>query len=353
MPSSTKFKLSIPDLVRANIRDLVPYSSARSEFKGKADVLLDANESPFETGVNRYPDPLATEVRHRLGELKGIDPKHIMLGNGSDELVDYVTRIFCRPGVDNVICLPPTFGMYIVAAGINDIECRKIPLRPDFTLPIDEIESSTDENSRVIWICSPNNPSGNLMPKTQVEYLLDTFPGIVVLDEAYIEYLPEESFISRLHEYPNLIITQTLSKAWGMAGIRLGAAYASEYIISMMKAIKPPYNVNVLTQKYALEALQQEARTKDRIAFLVQARQQMEKELVKLSFVQHVFPSVTNFRLVRFDDSAAVYDYLLSKGIVVRDRSKQPNCQNCLRITIGTETENKKLLDALVIFQSE
>ncbi|MEM6395241.1 MAG: histidinol-phosphate transaminase [Bacteroidota bacterium] len=346
-----KTKIDIADLVRENIRQLTPYSSARSEFKGRAEVLLDANESPFETGMNRYPDPLATRVRERLGELKGIDPSRIVLGNGSDELVDYVTRIFCRPGVDNVICMPPTFGMYIVAADINDVECRKILLTPDFTLPVAEIEAAIDENSRVLWICSPNNPSGNLMPKEQVEYLLDIFPGIVVIDEAYIEYLPEESFIPRLDEFPNLIVTQTLSKAWGLAGIRLGAAYASAYIISLMQAVKMPYNVNVLTQQRAMEALSDEAGMKSRIDFLVQARKQMAKDLAELDFVQKVFPSVTNYLLVKFNDARMIYDYLLSKGIVVRDRSSQPNCENCLRITIGTQEENRLLLDALVGFR--
>ena len=339
--------VDVKSLVRENILHLTPYSSARGEFKGNAEVLLDANESPFETGVNRYPDPLASEVRTRLGQLKGINPDQIMLGNGSDELVDYVTRIFCRPGIDNVIALPPTFGMYKVAAGINDIECRMVPLTKDFDLPVDEILAAADQNSRILWLCSPNNPSGNLMSTDKVDFLLDHFQGIVVIDEAYVEYLPESSYLDKLAEHPHLIITQTLSKAWGLAGIRLGAAYASPFIISTMKAIKPPYNVNTLTQRYALEALNDVEGMQERVDFLISERHRMANELQALPVVDYIFPSVTNFLLVRFMDGDKIYRYLLSKGIVVRNRGKQPNCANCLRITVGTKEENDRLLQAL------
>lgn len=337
----------IKSLVRKNILELTPYSSARSEFKGKAEVLMDANESPFETGINRYPNPVSPRVRERLAALKGVNMDQLMLGNGSDDLVDFVTRIFCRPGVDNVIALPPTFGMYKVSAAINDVEFRAVPLTPDFDIPMEKLLAAIDENSKVLWLCSPNNPSGNLMPTEKVEYLLAHFPGIVVLDEAYVEYQPEASFISRLDEFPNLIITQTLSKAWGVAGIRLGAAYASPFIISMMNAIKAPYNINVLTQERALEVLADEQGMQDRIQFLIEARKGLETELNKLSMVDHVFPSVTNFLLVRFHDSEVIYQYLLSNGIVVRNQSSQPNCANCLRITVGTEAENARLLEVL------
>ncbi|MEM9835652.1 MAG: histidinol-phosphate transaminase [Bacteroidota bacterium] len=347
MQPTIKSALKIKSLVRENILNLTPYSSARSEFKGHADIFMDANESPFETGLNRYPDPLATKVRERLGALKNIDPDQIMLGNGSDELVDYVTRIFCRPGIDNVIALPPTFGMYKVAAGINDIACRMVNLTPDFDIPVEEVMAVTDEYSRVLWLCSPNNPSGNLMTASKVEYLLHHFPGIVVLDEAYVEYIPEASFLSRLAEFPNLIITQTMSKAWGAAGIRLGAAYASPFIISMMKAIKPPYNVNELTQQKALEILANPDVIANNIAFLVRAREEMQAALTALPFVEHIFPSVTNFLLIRFKDANAVYRYLLDHGLVVRNRSTQPNCDNCLRITVGTAAENERLLKLL------
>lgn len=349
MPNTT---IDVRSLVRENILNLTPYSSARSEFKGKAEILLDANESPFETGVNRYPDPLATKVRHRLGELKKFDPDRIMLGNGSDELVDYVTRIFCRPGQDNVIALPPTFGMYKVAAGLNDVECRLIPLTPEFDIPLDEVLAATDENTKVLWLCSPNNPSGNLMSREKVEYLLDNFPGIVVLDEAYVEFIPEASFLSQLDYYPNLIVMQTLSKAWGLAGIRLGAAYASDFIIKMMRTIKPPYNVNILTQEYALKALNKEGATHEKNEFLVRERRAMEAELKQLNIVEKVFPSVTNFLLVRFHDGDAVYHYLLDRGIVVRNQGHQPNCDNCLRITVGTREENQAILAALRLFKA-
>lgn len=342
-----KISIDPQALVRQNILELTPYSSARSEFKGHAEILLDANESPFETGVNRYPDPLATQLRQKIGQLKGIDPQRIMLGNGSDELVDYVTRIFCRPGIDNVIALPPTFGMYKVAAGINDIECRMLPLTADFDLPMEAIAAATDANTKLLWLCSPNNPSGNLMPQEKIEQLLETFPGIVILDEAYVEYVPEASFLPRLDEYPNLIVMQTFSKAWGMAGIRLGAAYASDFIISMMRAIKPPYNINILTQQYALEALDKEAETNERIAYLVAERQRLEKALSALPTVERVFPSVTNFLLVRFTDGWKVYQQLLNHGIVVRYQGQQPNCENALRITVGTQAENDRLLEVL------
>lgn len=337
----------VKSLVRRNILQLTPYSSARSEFKGKAEVLMDANESPFDTGMNRYPNPVSPLVRERLAEIKGVGLNNLMLGNGSDDLVDFVTRIFCRPGIDNVIALPPTFGMYKVSAAINDVEFRAVPLTPDFNIPMEELLGQIDENSKVLWLCSPNNPSGNLMPTEKIEYLLEHFPGIVVLDEAYVEYVPEASFLPRLAEFPNLIITQTLSKAWGVAGIRLGAAYASPFIIKMMNAIKAPYNINVLTQTRALEVLADEAGMKKRINFLIEAREALDAEMKQLSIVDHVFPSVTNFTLVRFKDSDRVYEHLLSKGIVVRNQSKQPNCANCLRITVGTAAENERFIAAL------
>lgn len=337
----------VQSLVRENILKLTPYSSARSEFKGKAEVLMDANESPFDTGINRYPHPKSPDVRARLAELKGVNLDQLMLGNGSDDLVDFVTRIFCRPGIDNVIALPPTFGMYKVSAAINDVEFRAVPLTPDFDIPMDELIAQFDENSKVLWLCSPNNPSGNLMPTEKIEYLLEHFPGIVVLDEAYIEYIPERSFLPRLNEFPNLIITQTLSKAWGVAGIRLGAAYASPFIIKMMNGIKAPYNINVLTQQRALEILADEQGMRERIAFLMQAREELTTALQEFEIVDHVFPSVTNFMLVRFQNSDRVYQHLLEHGVVVRNQSKQPNCANCLRITVGTAEENTRFLEVL------
>ncbi|MTB53714.1 histidinol-phosphate transaminase [Lewinella sp. W8] len=343
----------IRELVRPNILTLKPYSSARSEFKGVAEVLLDANESPFDNGVNRYPDPLATAVRQAIGGLRNVDPERIMLGNGSDELVDYVTRIFCHPGRDAVLALPPTFGMYKVAAGINDVEFRAVNLLPDFTIPVDQLKGAFDDKTRILWLCSPNNPSGNAMDPAVMEDLIRTFPGIVVLDEAYIDFTPEASFLPRLDEFPNLIITQTMSKGWGMAGARVGMAFASEFIITMMKAIKPPYNVNVISQERALAALQRPEVMQAKVNTLIGERKRLARELDSLACVEYIFPSVTNFLLVRFQDSAAVYQFLLDRGIVVRNQSYQPNAENCLRITAGLPEENDRLLAALREFDAQ
>ncbi|WP_116108031.1 histidinol-phosphate transaminase [Lewinella sp. IMCC34191] len=339
-------------LVRPNILRATPYSSARSEFKGRADVLLDANESPFDNGMNRYPEPLSTDIRMLLANLRSVDADKIFIGNGSDEIVDQVTRVFCRPGQDAVHALPPTFGMYKVAAAINDAAFRGVTLKSDFSIPVDELKASWDEASKILWLCSPNNPSGNLMDAAVVEDLIRSFPGIVVLDEAYIDFIPEESFVPRLDEFPNLIITQTLSKGWGMAGARLGAAYASEFIINLLRTIKMPYNINVLTKAAALEALAAPKLMHERVALLISERKRLEQALGELDFVDYIFPSVTNFLLVRFTDSDKVYRYLLDKGIVVRNQSYQPNAENCLRITAGLPAENDALIAALRAFKN-
>ncbi len=340
----------IKSLVRPNILTLTPYSSARSEFKGEAEVLLDANESPFDNGHNRYPEPLSTDIRNALAEIREVDADKIFIGNGSDEIVDQITRVFCNPGRDSVVALPPTFGMYKVAAGINDAEFRAVTLLPDFSIPVDALKASWDETSKVLWLCSPNNPSGNLMDAEVVEDLIRSFPGIVVLDEAYIDFIPGASFLPRLDEFPNLIITQTLSKGWGMAGIRLGAAYASAFIVTMLRTIKMPYNINVLTQAVALEALQHPGRMQERVDILIAERRRLERELPTFNCVDYIFPSVTNFLLVRFQDSDAVYKHLLGRGIVVRNQSYQPNAKHCLRITAGLPEENDRLLNALRAF---
>lgn len=336
----------IRSLVLPQLLNLKAYSSARSEFKGVAEVLLDANESPWDTGRNRYPDPKSTALREELGKLRNFDPERIVFGNGSDELVDQITRIFC--GSDHAVhALPPTFGMYKVAAGIAGAEFRATNLNPDFTIPVDALKASWDARSKVLWLCSPNNPSGNAIDPVVLEDLIRSFPGIVVLDEAYIDFVPERSFVPRLDEFPNLIITQTLSKGWGMAGIRLGAAFASPFIIGLMNTIKMPYNVNVLTAGVALEALRQPAAMHERVDVLIRERKRLEEELPKIDCVDYVFPSVTNFLLVRFTDSDRVYQHLLERGIVVRNQSYQPNAENCLRITAGLEEENDRLLMAL------
>ena len=337
----------ISGLVRPNILRVTPYSSARSEFKGKADVLLDANESPFNNGMNRYPEPLSTDIREKLAKLRDVDADKIFIGNGSDEIVDQVTRVFCRPGQDAVHALPPTFGMYKVAAGINDAAFRPTLLQPDFTIPVEALKASWDDNSKILWLCSPNNPSGNRMDGEVIEDLIRTFPGIVVLDEAYIDFVPEASFLPRLDEFPNLIIMQTLSKGWGMAGARLGMAYASEFIVNLLRTIKMPYNINVLTKAAALEALSAPGAMEQRVELLIQERKRLQRAFRELDFVDHIFPSVTNFLLVRFMDSDRVYKYLLEQGIVVRNQSYQPNAENCLRITAGTPEENDALIAAL------
>jgi histidinol-phosphate aminotransferase len=336
----------IQSLVRPNLLSLKAYSSARSEFKGLAEVLLDANESPWETGRNRYPDPMSTDLRMELGKFKGFNPDQIVFGNGSDELVDQITRVFCNVG-DAVHALPPTFGMYKVAAGIAAADFRATNLKADFTIPVDELKSTWDEKSKVLWLCSPNNPSGNAIDGGVLEDLILTFPGIVVLDEAYIDFVPELSFLSRLTEFPNLIITQTLSKGWGMAGIRCGAAFASPFIIRMLNTIKMPYNINVLTAGVALESLRQPAKMQEKVQTLIGERKRLETALAKLDCVDYVFPSVTNFLLVRFKDSDTVYQHLLDNAIVVRNQAFQPNAENCLRITAGLTAENDRLLETL------
>ena len=337
---------NLRSLVRPNLLTLKAYSSARAEFKGHAEVLLDANESPWPTGRNRYPDPASTELRRVFGELRGFDPERIVWGNGSDELVDQITRVFCSPG-DAVHALPPTFGMYKVAAGIAGAEFRATTLTPDFTIPVDALKASWDDKSKILWLCSPNNPSGNAIDPAVLEDLIRTFPGIVVLDEAYIDFVPEASFVPRLDEFPNLIVTQTLSKGWGLAGIRCGAALAGDFIIGLLNTIKMPYNINVLTTEVALAALRDPATMKERVATLIAERKRLERALRELDVVEHVFPSVTNFLLVRFTDAATVYQHLLEHGIVVRNQSYQPNAENCLRITAGLAAENDRLLTAL------
>ena len=336
----------IAALVRPNLLNLKAYSSARAEFKGVAEVLLDANESPWDTGRNRYPDPSSTALRQAFGKLRDFDPERIVWGNGSDELVDQITRVFCEPG-DAVHALPPTFGMYKVAAGIAGAVFRATTLTPEFTIPVEELKASWDDRSKVLWLCSPNNPSGNAMDVELLEDLIRSFPGIVVLDEAYIDFIPEISFVPRLDEFSNLIITQTLSKGWGMAGIRCGAAMASPFIIGLLNTIKMPYNINVLTTEVALKALRQPELMRERVNLLLSERRRLERELFELDIVEYIFPSVTNFLLVRFTDSVKIYQYLLDNGIVVRNQAYQPNAENCLRITAGLPEENDRLLTAL------
>jgi len=338
-------------LLRDNIRQLVPYSSARDEFKGEAQVFLDANEnslgSPLTRWYNRYPDPLQWKVKEALSRVKGIAPQHIFLGNGSDECIDILYRAFCVPGKDNVIINPPTYGMYEVSAHINDVEVRRATLLDDFQLDLVHLENLVDENTKIIWICSPNNPTANSMNRPDVEIILNNFHGLVVVDEAYINFSRHRSFIQELSDYPNLVVMQTMSKAWGLAGLRLGMAFASEAIIDIYNKVKPPYNIGQATQELVLKALEEMEQVNDMIRALVTMREEMSSRLSALPVVKKIYPSDANFLLVKVADAKAVYQYLLGKGIVVRDRSRVELCEGCLRITVGTESENHQLLESL------
>lgn len=339
------------NLLRDNIRKLVPYSSARDEFKGEAQVFLDANEnslgSPLTKWYNRYPDPHQWKVKEAIGKIKGIPPQHIFLGNGSDECIDLLYRAFCVPGKDNVIINPPTYGMYEVSANINDVEVRRAVLLDDFQLDLVHLENLVDEHTKMIWICSPNNPTANSMDRQDIEVILNNFPGLVVVDEAYINFSRHKSFIQELSDYPNLIVLQTMSKAWGLAGLRLGMAFASEAIIEIYNKVKPPYNISQVNQELALKALDEVEQVNDMIRQLVTMREQLVRELAVLPLVQTVYPSDANFLLVKVENARSIYENLLKGGIVVRDRSKVELCAGCLRITVGTEKENRELVEAL------
>jgi len=342
-------------ILRDNIRQLVPYSSARDEFKGEAQVFLDANEnslgSPLSKWYNRYPDPHQQKVKEALAKIKGIGPEHIFLGNGSDECIDLLYRAFCVPGKDNVIINPPTYGMYAVSAQINDVEIRRAVLLDDFQLDLVHLERLVDEQTKIIWICSPNNPTANSMNRQDIEIVLNNFSGLVVLDEAYINFSRHRSFIQEIADYPNLVVLQTMSKAWGLAGLRLGMAFAGEGIIDIYNKVKPPYNINQATQELALKALDDVGQVNEMIRLLVTMREQLARDLAALPFVLTVYPSDANFLLMKTTDAHGVYAYLLRDGIVVRDRSKVELCQGCLRITVGTERENAELVEALKRYQ--
>ena len=341
----------INKLIRENIKKLIPYSSARDEFTGRADIFLDANEnslgSPLPNKYNRYPDPHQWKIKQKIAEIKGVPPQNIFIGNGSDECIDILYRGFCNPGKDNVIICPPTYGMYEVSAAINDVEIRRARLLDDFQLDLSYLEKLVDENTKLIWICSPNNPTANSINRHDIETVLNNFDGIVVIDEAYINFSRQKSFISELTEYPNLVVMHTLSKAWGLAALRLGMAFASEDIIAVFNKIKPPYNIGQATQELVLQALENVAEVNEFIRELVQRREEMATSLKKVSVVEKIFPSDANFLLVKVNDARALYNYLLTKAIVVRDRSRVELCEGCLRITVGTKRENEQLIEAL------
>lgn len=345
-----KSNFDLNNLIRENIKSLKPYSSARYEYKDATTteiIFLDANENPFNNGVNRYPDPQQYKVKEMLSEMKGVNKKNILLGNGSDEVLDLIFRVFCEPNVDNVITLPPTYGMYSVLANINAVENRTVLLTEYFQPKVDQILKKVDVHSKILFLCSPNNPSGNSFTEDTVEELLINFNGLVVIDEAYIDFSEQKSWLEKLVVYPNLIITQTLSKAYGLAGIRLGVCYASEEIIHFLNSIKPPYNVNELTQQKAVERLSKIEEVKNEVLEIIQQRNFVVKELKDVSFIKIIYPTDCNFVMVKVDNANKRYNQLIEKGIVVRNRTTQPLCENCLRFTIGTSTENTKLIKAL------
>jgi histidinol-phosphate aminotransferase len=341
--------MNIQDLIRENISQVQPYSSARDEFNKTSDdmVFLDANENPFNSGLNRYPDPQQNKLKESISALKGIPKNQILIGNGSDEVLDLIFRVFCNPHKDLVITLPPTYGMYEVLANVNAVGVNKIVLSEDFQPKVTEILKAAKKNTKILFLCSPNNPSANSFNANKVEELLKQFNGIVVIDEAYIDFSERESWLTRLEDFPNLIVTQTLSKAYGMAGIRLGICYASQYIIGLLNKIKPPYNINTLSQQKALEQLEKTTKLKKHVQKIKSQRVMLIEELNKLSFVEKIYPSDANFLLVKVDDANLRYRQLINKGVVVRNRTSQALCTDCLRITVGTKKDNTKLLNAL------
>ncbi len=335
---------NITNLIRPNIANLSPYSTARDEYTGEIGVYLDANENPWDTGVNRYPDPYQKALKARLAEIKGCRTEQIFIGNGSDEAIDLCYRVFCEPRVDNAVSIAPTYGMYSVAAAINDVEFRTVQLQEDFSVDVEALLKATDDHTKLLFLCSPNNPSGNVIPHAQIEEILAKFDGIVVLDEAYIDFSDEQGMLAALDQYPKLIILQTLSKAWGMAGLRLGLAFANPQIIALFTRVKYPYNIGVATQRIVLDRLAQDVDAQ--IGQIKAGRVTVEDELRRSPLVKGIFPSQANFLLVRVDRPREIYDRLIGQGIIVRDRSRIAGCEGCLRVTIGTPEENEKLIKA-------
>jgi len=338
-------------LVRENIKSLKPYSSARSEFSGKANVFLDANEnsfgSPLTKWYNRYPDPLQWELKKKIAAIKNVAAENMLLGNGSDECIDLLIRAFCEPKEDNIIICPPTYGMYEVYANINNVEVKEVPLLPGFQLNMEGLEAAIDSNTKLIFLCSPNNPTGNSLEREDIEVILNNFEGLVIVDEAYINYSRSRSFIAELSDYPNLVVMQTFSKAWGLAALRLGMTFASKEIIGILNKIKPPYNINQSTQELALKALENLEDVNAMIKETVRERDALIKELATVSFVQKIYPTDANFVLVKMSNATEVYNYLKEQGIIVRNRSNVILCDDCLRITVGTPEQDGKLIQAL------
>ncbi|WP_109831640.1 histidinol-phosphate transaminase [Reichenbachiella versicolor] len=343
--------MDIKKLIRPNILALTPYSSARDEFTEIAEVYIDANENPFENGVNRYPDPYQMQVKNRLSEIKGIPTENMLIGNGSDEVLDLIFRVFCEPKQDNIISHNPSYGMYPVLCEVNDVELRKVNLEEGFILNAEEIINASDERTKIFFICSPNNPSGNLLQEEAITKVLESKKGIVVIDEAYIDFAHANSWITKLKQYSNLIVCQTLSKAWGLAGLRVGMCYASKEIITILNAIKPPYNVNELSQQRALEALNNKDEFDKHLATIMEEKDKMESALAKIELIEKIHPSDANFLLVKVPNANALYEFLLEHKIIVRNRTKEYLCKDCIRITIGTPEENVKLIEGIKAFK--
>lgn len=339
--------IDINSLVRKNILNMKPYSSARDEFSGEADVYLDANENPYPSPYNRYPDPLQWEVKEKLAKLKGVNAKQIFLGNGSDEPIDLLMRAFCEPNQDSILITEPSYGMYSVCAEINSVNIQQVLLTPEFDIDLEAFPKTFDASTKIIYLCSPNNPTGNLLSRDKIVEVLKRFYGIVVIDEAYIDFAKSKSFIHDLVKYPNLVVLQTFSKAWGLAGLRLGMAFASEEIINILNKIKYPYNINVHTQARVLEAIDNHALKEIWVDEIITEREKFIKALKKLSIVDKVYHSDANFLLVRVKDAHQTYHHLTHERIIVRDRSKVTLCYNCLRITVGTPEENERVIEAL------
>ncbi|WP_418833267.1 histidinol-phosphate transaminase [Phocaeicola sp.] len=338
----------LQELTRPNIWALKPYSSARDEYSGaEASIFLDANENPYNTPNNRYPDPLQKELKNLIAPVKKVLPSQLFLGNGSDEAIDLMYRAFCRPGVDNVVAIDPTYGMYQVCAEVNDVEYRKVQLDENFQFTANSLLAASDEHTKLIFLCSPNNPTGNNLCREEIIALLQGFEGLVIIDEAYADFSDAPSFLLDLEKYPNMVVLQTFSKAWGCAAIRLGMAFAHADIIGILNKIKYPYNVNRLTQQEAVRMMEQHYRVKEWVGSLLEERTRLVREFKKLPCCQHVYPTDANFFLTRVTDAKKIYDYLVSQGIIVRNRSNITLCKDCLRITIGTRPENDALLDAL------
>ena len=337
----------LSSLLRPNIASLKPYSSARDEFSGADALFFDANENPFNAPYNRYPDPYQSELKKKIGSVKGISPENIFLGNGSDEAIDLLFRAFCIPGKDNVVSIDPTYGMYQVAADINDVEVRKVLLGNNFELDVEGLLNAADENTKMLFICSPNNPTANVFREEDMIDVLNGFNGIVVVDEAYIDFAPEKTLLPKLDSYPNLVILQTFSKAWGVAAIRLGMAFASKEIVSVLNKIKYPYNVNYLTQEKALELLEKEEQKNEWVDIILKEKERLKKALSENPLIKKIYPSDANFLLVVVDEPRKVYNALVEKNLIIRDRSKVAKCEGCLRITVGTPEENDRLIRAL------